>query len=356
MEGVLALLGINIGIDLGTTSVITYQEGKGIIMSEPSIVAYRKSTGRMIAVGRPAYKLLGREPRSVVTVRPMKDGVVSNFSVTEQMLRYFIRKICGNEIFKPNIVVSMPGTVTNLERRTILDVITSSGAGRACLMEEPLAAAIGAGVDPLQPNGTMIVDLGGGTTDVAVITMGSVAVASSVKVAGNALNEAVAKYCKRERNVVIGEQTAEAIKKKIGGAVLRDPQIAMVAKGKDYITGMPVEFEITSDEVYYAIRECRRAILGAVHEVLERTPPELASDILQEGIILTGGTAMLFGLADAVEKSTGIPTRVADDPVNCVANGLGSVLDHLELLEQDGYLFMTRQDITGVVNDEKEDF
>lgn len=349
------MLGLNIGIDLGTTTVIAYQEGKGIIWSEPSVVAYRKTTGKMMAVGKKAYQMLGRESRSVAVIRPMRDGVVSNFSVTEQMLRYVIMQVCGNEIFKPNIVVSMPGTVTNLERRTILDVITSSGAGKACLIEEPLAAAIGAGVDILQPSGVMIVDLGGGTTDVAVVTMGSMAVASSVKVAGNALNDSIYKYCKRERGIVIGEQTAEDIKKKIGGAVRRENQIAMLAKGKDYITGMPVEFEIDSDEVYYAMRENIRAILNAIHDVLERTPPELASDIMTQGIILTGGTALMYGMEDAVKNSTGITTRVANDPVNCVANGIGEVLGDMESFESNGYLFMSREEISGVTNEEEGD-
>lgn len=349
------MLGINIGIDLGTTSVIAYQEGKGIVLSEPSVVAFRKPAGKMIAVGKAAYKMIGRESRSVVVVRPMRDGVVSNFSVTEQLLRYVIMQICGSEIFKPNIIVSMPGTVTNLEKRTILDVITSSGAGRACLLEEPLAAAVGAGIDTLQPNGVLVVDLGGGTTDVAVITMGSMAVATSIRVAGNALNDSIYKYCKRERVVVIGEQTAEEIKTTIGGAVRRENQIAMMAKGKDYISGMPVEFEIDSDEVYYAIRENIRSILNAVHEVLERTPPELASDIMEEGILLTGGTALLFGMEEAVYASTGIKTRIADDPVNCVANGIGSVLSNMDSLENSGYLFLSREEIPGVTNDEEEE-
>jgi len=349
------LLGINIGIDLGTTSVIAYQEGKGIVLSEPSVVAFRKPAGKMIAVGKAAYKMIGRESRSVVVVRPMRDGVVSNFSVTEQLLRYVIMQICGSEIFKPNIIVSMPGTVTNLEKRTILDVITSSGAGRACLLEEPLAAAVGAGIDTLQPNGVLVVDLGGGTTDVAVITMGSMAVATSIRVAGNALNDSIYKYCKRERGVVIGEQTAEEIKTTIGGAVRRENQIAMMAKGKDYISGMPGEFEIDSDEVYYAIRENIRSILNAIHEVLERTPPELASDIMEEGILLTGGTALLFGMEEAVYASTGIKTRIADDPVNCVANGIGSVLSNMDSLENSGYLFLSREEIPGVTNDEEEE-
>lgn len=250
----------------------------------------------------------------------------------------------------------MPGTVTNLEKRTILDVITASGAGRACLMEEPLAAAIGAGVDTSQPNGVMIVDLGGGTTDVAVITMGAMAVASSIKVAGNTLNDAIMKYCKRERNVLIGELTAEEIKKKIGCAFRRDEGIAMIAKGKDYISGMPVEFEISSNEVYFAMREHIRAIVTAVRDVLERTPPELAGDIMSEGIILTGGTALLFGIDQVIENATGITTRIAEDPVNCVAKGIEYALSDIDLLVNNGYLFMSREDTSGVTNQKGEDY
>lgn len=350
------MLGLNIGIDLGTANVIVYQEGKGIVMSEPSVVAYRTKNGKMAAVGNRAYKMLGKEPDSLEVVRPMKDGVVSNFTVAEQMLRYFIKQICGNKIFKPNIIISMPGTVTNLERRTILDVITASGAGKACLLEEPIAAALGAGVNSMNPRGVMIVDLGGGTTDVAVITMGSMAVASSIKVAGNVLNEDIMRYCSRERNVLVGELTAEEIKKQVGCAYQRQNELAMVAKGKDYITGMPVEFEITSNEAYFAMRPHILNIVESVCTVLERTPPELSADIMQEGIVLTGGTAMLYGLRKMIEDRTGIKTRVAEDPLNCVANGIGMCLGDVNLLANNGYLFMSRQDISGVTNAEGEDY
>ncbi len=351
------MLGLNIGIDLGTANVVVYQQGKGIVMSEPSVVAYKTKTGKIAAVGRNAYKMLGKEPDSIEVVRPMRDGVVSNFTVAEQMLRFFIKQICGNEIFKPNIIISMPGTVTNLERRTILDVITSSGAGKACLLEEPIAAALGAGIKTMHPHGVMVVDLGGGTTDVAVITMGSMAVASSIRVAGNTLNEDIMRYCSRERNVLIGEQTAEEIKKSLGCAYQRSSELAMIAKGKDYITGMPVEFEVTSNEIYFAMRPHIINIVDAVHSVLESTPPELSADIMQEGIILTGGTALLFGIDKVIEEQVGIATRVADDPLNCVANGIGQCLGDVDLLANNGYLFMSRQDINGADRiDEGEDY
>ena len=350
------MLGINIGIDLGTTSVVAYVEGKGIVLSEPSVVAYRKTTGKIMALGKPALHMLGREPDSVEVVRPMKDGVVSDFTVTEHMLRYFIKKICGNKIFKPNIVVSMPGTVTNLEKRTILDVITASGAGRACLIEEPLAAAIGAGINIMHPSGTMVIDIGGGTTDIAVITMGTMAIAKSVKIAGNILNEDIVRYCKRERDIIIGELTAEDIKKRVGCASLRLEETAIFVKGKDYFSGMPIDFEITSNEAYLAMREHIVMILDAIRDVFESTPPELVSDIMAEGIILTGGSAQLFGLDAAIEELTGIHCRVADDPENCVANGIGNVLGDMYFFAENGYLFKSRQDITGGLEEEKEDY
>lgn len=350
------MLGMNIGIDLGTTSVIAYVEGKGIVLSEPSVVAYRNDNGKVIAMGKAAYKMIGRDPDSITVVRPMKDGVVSDFTVTEQMLRFYIKKICGNKIFKPNIIVSMPGTVTNLERRTILDVITASGAGRACLLEEPLAAAIGSGIEISQPSGVMIIDMGGGTTDIAVITMGTMAVANSVKVAGNLLNDSIVRYLRRERDIIVGELTAEEIKKKVGCAYLRQEEVVMVAKGKDYFTGMPIDFEITSTETYLAMREYINQILEAVQGVFEKTPPELVSDILQEGIVLTGGTALLYGMDKVISELTGVDVRIADDPLNCVANGIGKVLGDLFFLSENGYLFKSRQDISFVEEDKREDF
>ncbi len=350
------MLGTNIGIDLGTTSVIACVEGKGIVLSEPSVVAYRKTTGKIMALGKAAFHMVGREPDSVEVVRPMKDGVVSDFTVTEHMLRYYIKKICGNQIFKPNIIVSMPGTVTNLEKRTILDVITASGAGKACLIEEPLAAALGAGIDINHPSGTMIIDLGGGTTDIAVITMGTMAIASSIKIAGNALNDDIVRYCRRERDIIIGELTAEDIKKRVGCAYLRKEETAIFAKGKDYFTGMPIDFEITSNEAYLAMREHINMILDAIQSVFEDTPPELVSDIMEEGIILTGGTALLFGIDLAIKELTGVHTHIAEDPINCVANGIEKVLGDMDFLLENGYLFKSRQDITGGLEEEKEDY
>lgn len=346
------MFGLNIGIDLGTTSVIVFLEGKGIILSEPSVVAFRTDTGRVMSVGSSAYEMVGRTPDSITVIRPLRDGVVSDFTVTEQMIRYYIQKICGNKIFKPNVIVCMPSTVTSLERRTILDVITASGAAKACLIEEPLAAAIGAGVDIAHPHGIMVVDIGGGTSDAAIITMGSIAISKSVKSAGNVLNEAIMRYCRRERDIIIGELTAEQIKKTIGCAYLRREEVAMVAKGKNYISRMPVNFEITSTETYLAMREHINTLIEGIKSVLEETPPELVADLLAEGILLTGGGAKLYGLDKAIEEETGIKTTVANDPINCVANGIGKVLKNLDILVDNGYLFKTREDITGFESEE----
>ncbi len=341
------MLGINIGIDLGTTTTIIYVQGKGIVLSEPSVAACDAKTGKMLATGNKAYDMLGRNPDSVRVVRPMKDGVVSDFTVIQSMLIYYIQKICGNKIFKPNVILCTPSSVTELEKRTILDLATASGAGRACLIEEPLAAAIGAGLDISHPCGTLVVDIGGGTTDIAVITMGSIAISKSIKVAGNALDEAIIRHMRRERNLLIGEVTAEDIKKRIGCSYLRDEELAVGVKGKNYITGMPAFFEISSTEVYLAMREQIETVGDAVHSVLEITPPEMAADIADRGIYVTGGGALLRGVDIMINRKTGIATTVADDPVNCVAKGIGKALKDINILYDNGYIFKTREEITG---------
>jgi len=341
------LLGINIGVDMGTTSIIIYVEDKGIVLSEPTVAAYRKSTGKIAAVGKKALRMVGRAPKSIEVVRPMKDGVISDFTAAEHILRHFLQKICGNMVFKPNVMICLPAQVTNLEKRTLLDLATSAGAARACLIEEPIAAAIGAGIDVTYPKGIMIVDVGGGTTDIAVITMGSMSVSKSVRNAGNALNESIMRQIRRERDILIGELTAEKIKKKIGCAYLREAELAIEARGKSYITGMPVRFEVTSTEVFLAIREHLESIAEDVRSVLESTPPELAADISESGIVMTGGGSLLHGFDEFLAKKMNIAVRVAEDPVNCVAKGIGKVLKNMEMLVNGGYIFKTRDDIRG---------
>lgn len=339
------MLGINIGIDLGTTAVVIFVQGKGIVLSEPTAAAYDKKSGKMIAVGKKAYKMLGKNPSSIKVVLPIRDGVVSDFSVTQNILRYHLQKICGNMVFKPNIIICLPSTVTSLERRTILDLAISAGAGKACLIEEPLAAALGAGVEINRPKGVMVVDIGGGSADIAVLTMGSVSVSKSVKTAGNAFDAAIVRYFRRERDVIIGERTAEKIKIKIGCAYLRQAELAIQVKGKNYISGMPARLEVSSTEIYLAIREQLESLCDSVRSVLELTPPELSADIAESGIILTGGGALLGGIDTLLQQKTGIKTFIADEPLLCVAKGIGKVLKNFDILSQSGFVFKTAEEI-----------
>ncbi|MCQ2462712.1 MAG: rod shape-determining protein [Clostridia bacterium] len=339
--------GINIGIDLGTTSIIIYVENEGIVLSEPSVAAYDVDSGELIALGDYAKSMIEKAPDTIRVVCPMREGVISDFGVTETMLRYYIKKICGNRIFKPNIIVSMPSSVTNLERRTVLDVVTSSGAGKACVIEEPLAAAIGAGLDIKRPGGHRVADIGGGTSDIAVITMDSIALSDSVRIAGDAFDTAIQRYCRRERDVLIGMPTAERLKTVLGCAYLPEEEIAVSVKGKHYLTGMPVSFEITSTEIYLALREQVEAIGDAIKDVLERTPPELANDIFTSGLVITGGGGMLRGLAKAMGEKLKITARLAPDAINCVVKGTGYALRNMQFLEDNGYVFKNREQITG---------
>lgn len=348
------MLGTNIGIDLGTTSIVIYVEGKGIVLSEPCAAAYEKSTGRLLAVGKRAGDMFEKTPDTIRVVKPMTNGIVSDFTATKHILRYFLSKICKNMVFKPNVVVCVPSMVTSLEKRTILDLITAAGAAKACLIEEPLAAALGAGLKSDRPMGTMVVDIGGGTTDIAVITMGCISVSRSVKIAGNSFDEAIARQIRRERDVIIGERTAEYIKRQIGCAHLRDVELGITVKGKHFITGMPVSIEVNSTETYLAMRPHLETIGETVRSVLELTPPELSADISDTGIYLTGGGACLLGIDEMIKKKTGIKTFVAKDPVNCVALGTGEALAHIDILSHNGYVFKSRDQIGGLTLESAE--
>lgn len=348
------MLGTNIGIDLGTTSIVIYVENKGIVLSEPCAAAYEKESGKLIAVGKRAWDMVGKNPDSIRVVRPMEHGVVSDFTATKHILRYFLSKICKNMVFKPNVVVCVPSMATSLEKRTILDLITSAGAAKACLIEEPLAAALGAGLKSDRPVGAMIVDIGGGTTDIAVITMGCISVSKSIKIAGNALDEAIMRQIRRERDVIIGEKTAEHIKKQIGCSSLRDVELGMTVKGKHFITNLPVSIEVSSTEAYLAMRPHLETIGEAVRSVLELTPPELSADILESGIRLTGGGALLQGIDKMIEKKTGVKTVVADDSLSCVALGTGEALTHMDILSYNGYVFKARDEIGGLEPEKTE--
>ena len=337
----------DIGIDLGTATVLVYVSGKGIVLTEPSVVALEADTGKILEVGRKAQMMLGRTPENILAVRPLRDGVISQYDVTLKMLQHFIHAACGSLIAPRRVVICIPSGITEVEERAVVDAAKQVGARSAYLIEEPVAAAIGAGIDISAPNGNMVVDIGGGTADIAVVTMGSISISKSVKIAGNILDEDIIRYLRRERNIVIGEKTAESIKKRIGCAYLRDTELAIGIKGKHYITGMPITDEVNTTEIYLAMREHLEAIAEGVRSVLEVTPPELAGDISETGILLTGGGALLDGMDKLIEKRTGVHVIIPDDPLECVALGTGYAIEHMDILENNGGIFKTREEITG---------
>ncbi len=327
--------GAEIGIDLGTASVLVYIKGKGIVLREPSVVAIDKNTDRVLAVGNEARKMLGRTPGNIIAIRPLKDGVISDYDVTERMLRYFINKTCGRRrLFKPKIIICVPSGVTEVEKRAVLDATTEAGGGKTFLIEEPIAAAIGAGLDINKPDGNMIIDIGGGTSDIAVISLGGIVVSTSIKVAGDKFDDAIMKYMRKRHNLLIGERTAEELKINVGTAYPRAKSIKMDCRGRDLITGLPKNIAVSSEEMLEALEDAVSAICDAVHFVLEKTPPELASDISSRGIVMTGGGSLLHGLNKLLEKRTGIPTYIAEDAVSSVAKGTGMSLDYLDVLEK----------------------
>ncbi len=327
-------MGTDIGIDLGTASVLVYVKNKGIVLNEPSVVAIDKNTEKILAVGEEARQMLGRTPGNIVAIRPLRDGVISNYDITEKMLRYFIHKVCGTrKIFKPRIIVCIPTGVTQVEKRAVIDATNQAGARKTYLIEEPVAAAIGAGLDITKPSGSMVVDIGGGTSDIAVISMGGIVVSASIRVAGDKLDEAIVRYMRKKYNLLIGERSAEALKIGIGCAFPREENITMEARGRNLVTGLPKTHMVTSEEMMEALEEPTTAIMESVHSVIEKTPPEVISDISDKGIVLTGGGAMLYGLDKFLEERMSIPVRLADDPISCVAIGTGKALESLDILE-----------------------
>ena len=323
-----------VGIDLGTANVLVYIKGKGIVLNEPSVVAINKDTDEILAVGEEARQMLGRTPANIVAVRPLRDGVISDYDITERMLKHFIRKTCGSgRFFKPKIMVCVPSGATEVEKRAVREAATQAGGKDVYLMEEPVAAAIGAGIDISKPDGVMVIDIGGGTTDIAVISLGGIVASTSVKIAGDKFDEAIIKYMRKEHKLYIGERTAEELKLTIGTAFPRDEVVTKECRGRDLVTGLPKSVEVTSDEMMDALEEPLHAICEAVHNVLEITPPELAADISNSGIIITGGGALLCGIDKRIEDRTAIKVVVAEDPKSCVAVGTGKSLDILEKLE-----------------------
>ncbi len=326
-----------IGIDLGTANVLVYLRGKGIVLQEPSVIAISNSDSTIVAVGTEARDMLGRTPESITVIRPMRDGVIANFVYTEAMLRYFIEKVCGRlgvSLFRPQVMVCVPALVTSVEQRAVLDATRNAGAGSAYLIQEPLAAAIGAKIPIHAPSGNMIIDIGGGTTEAAVISLNGIVVARSVRVAGNRIDDAIASYIKRKYNLMIGERMAEEIKIQIGSAMPLNEEIGMDIRGRDQVGGLPKTVVLRSAEVREAISEPLSAIVAAARWVLEETPPELASDVMDKGIILTGGGALLRNLDRLLSQETGVPCFVAENPLACVAIGSGLALERMDVLRR----------------------
>lgn len=333
----------DIGIDLGTATVLVYVKGKGIVIKEPSVVAIDKNTEKILKYGREAQLMLGRTPGNITAIRPLRDGVISQYEVTHQMIQHFIKRACGGvTIFKPRVVICVPSGITEVEERAVVDAATQAGARRTYLIEEPVAAAIGAGIDISAPNGHMVVDIGGGTTDIAVLSLGGVVVSESIKVAGDKFDEAIIRYVRRKHNVLIGERTAEEIKIRIGSAWPKDAPRTLNIKGRCLVQGLPRMVQINSHEIPDALEEPITQIIDAVCSVIERTPPELVGDIMNNGIVMTGGGSLLVGLDRLITYATGIKTRVAEKAVSCVAIGTGRSLDHISAIPE-GAINISRQ-------------
>ncbi|MCI8673160.1 MAG: rod shape-determining protein MreB [Lachnospiraceae bacterium] len=322
------MLSTDIGIDLGTASILVYIKGRGVVLKEPSVVAFDRDTNQIKAIGEEARLMIGRTPGNIVAVRPLRQGVISDYTVTEKMLKYFIKKAVGKKTLrKPRISVCIPSGATEVEKKAVEDATYQAGAREVTIIEEPVAAAIGAGIDISKACGNMIVDIGGGTSDIAVISLGGTVVSTSVKVAGDDFDEAIVRYMRKKHNLLIGERTAEDIKINIGCADKRPEMVTMDVRGRNLVTGLPKTITITSDETLEALREPAMSIVDAVHSVLEKTPPELAADIYDRGIVMTGGGSLLSGLDTLIEEKTGINTMIAEEPMTAVAIGTGKFIE-----------------------------
>lgn len=331
-------MGADMGIDLGTATVLVYVKGKGIVLQEPSVVALDKVSNKVLAVGEEARQMIGRTPGNIVAIRPLRDGVISDYDITEKMLKYFIKKACGKRrISAPRVMVCVPCEATEVEKRAVKDAAINAGAKRVCLIEEPIAAAIGAGLDITKASGNMIIDIGGGTTDVAVISLDGMVVRNSIKIAGDHFDEAIIRYIRKKHKLMIGERTAENMKITIGTAYKRDDNTAMEVRGRDLITGLPKNLKVYSEEIAEALDETVTAIVECAHSVLEKTPPELAADIMEKGIMMTGGGSLLHGLDERISQATKIPVVIAQNPVECVAIGTGKALDYIDDLDSSNY-------------------
>jgi rod shape-determining protein MreB len=331
----MSFLAKDIGIDLGTANTLVHLKGKGIVVREPSVVAVNVKTNEVLAVGEAAKEMIGRTPGNIVAIRPMRDGVIADFDVTQSMIKYFIKKaIASGGIGKPRVVICVPSGVTEVEKRAVEDATIQAGAKEAYLIEEPMAAAIGANLPVEEPYGSMVVDIGGGTSEVAVISLGGIVTSKSLRIAGDELDDAISHYIKKEYSLMIGERSAEQIKITIGSAFPKTKEEKMSIRGRDLITGLPKNIEITSSEINEALKEPVNAIIDSIKYTLEKTPPELASDIMDRGIMLTGGGALLDGLDKLIKQETGMPVSIAENPLDCVVLGSGKVLDEIETLKK----------------------
>jgi rod shape-determining protein MreB len=327
----------DIGVDLGTANVLVHVKGKGIVLNEPSVVAIESQSRKVLAVGEEARQMLGRTPGNIVAIRPLREGVIADFDVTEMMLRHFINKTIGKGfLMRPRIVICVPAGITSVEQKAVREAAERSGAREVFIIEEPRAAAIGAGLDIFQPSGSMVVDIGGGTTDVAVLSLGDVVTASSIRVAGDKFDEAIIRYVRKEHSLLIGERSAEEAKIQVGSAYPNSRRETMDIRGRDMVTGLPKTIEVTSEGIREALEEPVDQIMAAAKNVLERTPPELAADIFSKGVVLTGGGALLHGLDRLMMNELQIPVHVAEDPMTCVARGTGIVLENLEKVMRSG--------------------
>src|SRR6202522_1867880 len=335
MSNALTFLGRDMAVDLGTANTLVYVRGRGIVLNEPSVVALNTNSGQVVAVGVEAKRMIGRTPGNIVAVRPLKDGVIADFDVTERMLRYFIQKVHKRtRMAKPRIVVAVPSGITGVEQSAVKEAGHQAGARRVYIIEEPMAAAIGAGLPVNEPTGNMVVDIGGGTTEVAVISLGGIVTSQSIRIGGDELDEAIVSFVKKEYSLALGERTAEEIKIALGSAYELEEELHAEIRGRDLVTGLPKTVVISTQEIRKAIDEPVSAIVDAVKVTLDRTPPELAADIMEQGIVLTGGGALLHGLDSRLTQETGMPIVVARDPLNCVAIGSGQCLEEFEALKQ----------------------
>ena len=332
----------DIGIDLGTASVLVYVKNKGIVLNEPSVVAMDKNTGKLLKVGEEARQMLGRTPGNIVAIRPLREGVISDYDMTERMLKEFLRKVAGFMVFKPRVIICVPSGITEVEERAVVDAGIQSGCRRVYLIEEPVAAAIGAGIDITKPDGHMVVDIGGGTADIAVISLGGVVESASIKVAGDQFNEAVVKYMRRKHNILVGEGTAEKMKIAIGCVYPKEEETFMDVKGRCLLTGLPKTITVSSAEMLEAFEEPTESILESIHAVLERTPPALVADVSTNGIMMTGGGSLVSGFDKLITSRTGIATSVAENAIACVAEGTGKSLDMITDM-QEGTINLSRR-------------